>query len=70
MIGETTIIGNRVKMYHGVTLGAFSNKSGRADANKKRHPTLEDEIVQRVLRTAFERIARNPLFRAPRDRWT
>ena len=32
-------------MYHGVTLGAFSNKSGRADANKKRHPTLEDDVT-------------------------
>lgn len=32
---------------------------------------LEDEIVERVLTVAFERIAaRNPLFRAPRDRWT
>ena len=45
VIGETTIIGNRVKMYHGVTLGAFSNKSGRADANKKRHPTIEDDVT-------------------------
>lgn len=45
VIGETTLIGNRVKMYHGVTLGAFSNKSGRADANKKRHPTIEDDVT-------------------------
>ncbi len=45
VIGETTLIGDRVKMYHGVTLGAFSNKSGRADADKKRHPTLEDEVT-------------------------
>ncbi len=45
VIGETTLIGNRVKMYHGVTLGAFSNKSGRADAGKKRHPTIEDEVT-------------------------
>ncbi len=45
VIGETTDIGDRVKMYHGVTLGAFSNKSGRADANKKRHPTIEDDVT-------------------------
>ena len=45
VIGETTVIGNRVKMYHGVTLGAFSNKSGRADANKTRHPTIEDDVT-------------------------
>jgi serine O-acetyltransferase len=28
-----------------VTLGAFSNRSGRADANKKRHPTIEDDVT-------------------------
>lgn len=45
VVGETTTIGNRVKMYHGVTLGAFSNRSGRADANRKRHPTIEDDVT-------------------------
>ena len=44
-MGETSIIGNHVKIYHGVTLGAFSNKAGRLDADKKRHPTLEDEVT-------------------------
>ncbi len=43
VIGETTIIGNHVKIYQGVTLGALSvNKD---DATTKRHPTLEDNVV-------------------------
>jgi serine O-acetyltransferase len=43
VIGETTIIGDYVKLYQGVTLGALSiNKD---DAEKKRHPTLEDHVV-------------------------
>ena len=45
VIGETTLIGNRVKLYHGVTLGAFSNRAGRGDAGRKRHPTLEDDVT-------------------------
>jgi serine O-acetyltransferase len=45
VIGETTHIGNRVKLYHGVTLGAFSNRKGRIDRLKKRHPTLEDDVT-------------------------
>jgi serine O-acetyltransferase len=45
VIGETTIIGNRVKLYHGVTLGAFSNRKGRLDRGKKRHPTIEDDVT-------------------------
>ena len=43
VIGETTVIGNHVKIYQGVTLGALSvNKD---DALKKRHPTIEDHVV-------------------------
>jgi serine O-acetyltransferase len=43
VIGETTIIGDFVKIYQGVTLGALSvNKS---DADKKRHPTIHDRVV-------------------------
>jgi serine O-acetyltransferase len=43
VIGETTIIGNRVKLYQGVTLGALSvDKSLSAT---KRHPTIEDDVV-------------------------
>jgi len=45
VIGETCIIGNRVKLYHGVTLGAFSNRKGRGDAGRKRHPTIEDDVT-------------------------
>jgi len=43
VIGETTSIGNHVKIYQGVTLGALS--IDKKDANKKRHPTLEDHTV-------------------------
>jgi len=43
VIGETTIIGNSVKIYQGVTLGAASvDKSMKG---KKRHPTLEDNVI-------------------------
>ena len=43
VIGETTVIGNNVKIYQGVTLGALSvNKSL---ATTKRHPTIEDNVV-------------------------
>jgi serine O-acetyltransferase len=43
VIGETTIIGNHVKIYQGVTLGAKSVEKGLA--NSKRHPTIEDHVV-------------------------
>ena len=43
VIGETTIIGNQVKIYQGVTLGALS--VDKADAHSKRHPTIEDDVV-------------------------
>ncbi len=45
VIGETCVIGNRVKLYHGVTLGAFSNRKGRDDIGRKRHPTIEDDVT-------------------------
>lgn len=45
VIGETCIIGDRVKLYHGVTLAAFSNKRGRADVGKQRHPTIESDVT-------------------------
>ena len=45
VIGETCLIGDRVKLYHGVTLGAFSNKEGRGDAGKKRHPSIGDDVT-------------------------
>lgn len=43
VIGETATIGNRVKIYQGVTLGALSVDKNLQ--NKKRHPTLEDGVV-------------------------
>ena len=48
VIGETTFIGNRVKVYQGVTLGALSfamDDEGRMIRGKKRHPTIEDDVV-------------------------
>jgi serine O-acetyltransferase len=43
VIGETAIIGNHVKIYQGVTLGALS--VDKSDAEKKRHPTIEDHVI-------------------------
>lgn len=43
VIGETCIIGDDVKLYQGVTLGALSVK--KAEASKKRHPTIEDKVT-------------------------
>ena len=45
VIGETTIIGNRVKIYQGVTLGALSPRKGQALSGVKRHPTIEDNVI-------------------------
>ena len=45
VIGETTTIGNSVKLYQGVTLGALSTKGGQKLAEKKRHPTIEDNVT-------------------------
>lgn len=45
VIGQTTIIGNRVKIYHGVTLGALSTRGGQSIHDVKRHPTLEDDVT-------------------------
>jgi serine O-acetyltransferase len=48
VIGETAVIGNRVKIYQGVTLGALSfpkDESGRIIRDQKRHPTLEDDVT-------------------------
>ncbi len=43
VIGETTLIGNNVKVYQGVTLGALS--VDKSKASKKRHPTIEDNVI-------------------------
>ncbi len=43
VIGETTIIGDNVKIYQGVTLGALSVSENMV--NTKRHPTIEDKVI-------------------------
>lgn len=47
VIGETTIIGTGVRIYQGVTLGALSLPRDAGDKlyNKKRHPTIEDNVI-------------------------
>ena len=45
VIGETSILGNRVKMYQGVGLVARSLSAGQALRGQKRHPTLEDRVT-------------------------
>lgn len=48
VIGETTVIGNNVKLYQGVTLGARSfplDEHGLPVKHIKRHPTVEDDVV-------------------------
>lgn len=47
VIGETTIIGDNVRLYQGVTLGALSlpRNAGEEMRNKKRHPTIEDNVI-------------------------
>ena len=45
VIGETTEIGNKVKLYQGVTLGALSTRSGQKLKGKKRHPTIRDNVT-------------------------
>ncbi len=47
VIGETTEIGSNVRLYQGVTLGALSLPKDAGDKyrNKKRHPTIEDDVI-------------------------
>ena len=45
VIGETTEIGDNVKVYQGVTLGALSTRGGQALKSKKRHPTICDNVT-------------------------
>ena len=45
VIGETTEIGDNVKVYQGVTLGALSTRGGQKLKNRKRHPTIEDNVT-------------------------
>lgn len=45
VIGETTVIGNNVKLYQGVTLGGLSTRGGQTLSGSKRHPTIEDNVT-------------------------
>lgn len=48
VIGQTAVLGKRVKLYQGVTLGALAfkrDKNGALDRTSKRHPTLEDDVT-------------------------
>ena len=45
VVGETTVIGNNVKVYQGVTLGALSTRGGQSLRGAKRHPTIQDNVV-------------------------
>ena len=45
VVGETTVIGDHVKIYQGVTLGALTTRGGQSLRGKKRHPTIEDNVT-------------------------
>ncbi len=45
VIGETTVIGDHVKMYQGVTLGGLSTSGGQRLKGVKRHPTIKDNVT-------------------------
>lgn len=45
VIGETSIIGEHVKVYQGVTIGALSTRGGQKLRGAKRHPTIEDDVT-------------------------
>lgn len=45
VIGETSIIGEHVKMYQGVTIGGLSTRGGQALKGVKRHPTIENDVT-------------------------
>ena len=45
VIGETSVIGNNIRIYQGVTLGALSPPKAMSSPDTKRHPTIEDRVV-------------------------
>ena len=45
VVGATTVIGDHVKVYQGVTLGALSTRAGQKLRGKRRHPTIEDYVT-------------------------
>ena len=45
VIGETTVIGDKVRIYQGVTRGALATRGGQSLRGKRRHPTIEDNVT-------------------------
>ena len=45
VVGETTVIGDHVKLYQGVTLGALSTRGGQSLRGHRRHPTIGDRVT-------------------------
>ena len=45
VVGETTVIGDRLTLYQGVTLGALSTRDGHRSRAGQRHPTVEDDVT-------------------------
>ena len=45
VVGETTVIGDRVKIYQGVTLGALSTRGGQKLRDVRRHTPIEDDVT-------------------------
>ena len=45
VVGETSVIGNNVKIYQGVTIGALSTREGQKLHGTRRHPTIEDNVT-------------------------
>ena len=46
VIGESSVVGNNVTMYHGVTLGGISpSENSSNQINSKRHPTIKDDCI-------------------------
>lgn len=45
VVGETSVIGDNVKIYQGVTIGALSTREGQKLHGTRRHPTIEDNVT-------------------------
>ena len=45
VVGETSVRGEHVKIYQGVTIGALSTRGGQSLRGAKRHPTIEDDVT-------------------------
>lgn len=56
VIGETAIVGNRVRLYQGVTLGAQHGPAGTPQRGLPRHPIVEDDVVIQAGATLLGRI--------------